>query len=156
MPIENQEQAVRVSVKTAEISFRVLKNLIETMLANRERTQHGEQKLSKLNLQNRQLESVEINDSDLKALRRELNKYSVDFSIFKERNSENHTVYFKGQDVDRVYQGLSNCIKNFDKESLKKPVKEKLKDAEQRSAQRESERPKQKEERSADRGKEVR
>ena len=156
MPLENQEQAVRVSVKTAEISFRVIKNLIETLLANRERTQHGEQKLSKLNLQNRQLESVEITDSDLKALRRELNKYSVDFSIFKEKNSENHTVYFKGQDVERVYQGLSNCIKDFDKEKMRKPVKEKLKEAEQRSAKREAEHPKQKEERSADRRKEER
>jgi hypothetical protein len=137
--VDIQEEAIKVTLKGTQISFRVLKALIQTLLENRDKISHGEQSLKKLNLQNKQLESVPITSNDIKALRKELNRYSVDFHIMKDRNSGEHTVFFKGQDVDRVYQGLSNCIKNFDRDTVKKkPIKEVIKEATEKVAEREA------------------
>lgn len=103
MAADLQEQAVQVEWKAAKITAAALKGLIEQILANREKITHGEQSLKKLNLQGKKLESIELTGEDMQAFKRELNKYAVDFSIKKDTETQNYTVFFKGQDVDRVY-----------------------------------------------------
>ena len=103
MAADLQEQAVQVEWKAAKITAAALKGLIEKILANREKITHGEQSLKKLNLQGKKLESIELTGEDMQAFKRELNKYAVDFSIKKDTETQNYTVFFKGQDVDRVY-----------------------------------------------------
>lgn len=145
------EQAVKVEWKTVEITAKALKALIQQLIENKEKIQHGQQSLSKLNLQGKKLEQVELTGEDMKNFRREMNRYSVDFSIMKDRTSGNYTVFFKGQDVERVYAGLQKCVQNFDKG--KKPIKEVMRDAEERATQRAAERQKAPDkEKSADRG----
>lgn len=121
MAADLQEQAVQVEWKAAKITAAALKGLIEQILANREKITHGEQSLKKLNLQGKKLESIELTGEDMQAFKRELNKYAVDFSIKKDTETQNYTVFFKGQDVDRVYKGLQKCVENFQKGS-KKPM----------------------------------
>lgn len=145
------EQAVKVEWKTVEITAKALKALIQQLIENKEKIQHGQQSLTKLNLQGKKLEQVELTGEDMKNFRREMNRYSVDFSIMKDRTSGNYTVFFKGQDVERVYAGLQKCVQNFDKG--KKPIKEVMRDAEERATQRAAERQKAPDkEKSADRG----
>lgn len=139
MAADLQEQAVQVECKAAKITAAALKGLIEQILANREKITHGEQSLKKLNLQGKKLESIELTGEDMQAFKRELNKYAVDFSIKKDTETQNYTVFFKGQDVDRVYKGLQKCVENFQKGS-KKPIKEVMKEAEEKAAQRNAER----------------
>ena len=146
---------VQVEWKAAKITAAALKGLIEKILANREKITHGEQSLKKLNLQGKKLESIELTGEDMQAFKRELNKYAVDFSIKKDTETQNYTVFFKGQDVDRVYKGLQKCVENFQKGS-KKPIKEVMKEAEEKAAQRNAERTPPEHEHSADRGKEAR
>ena len=121
MAADLQEQAVQVEWKAAKITAAALKGLIEQFLANRKKITHGEQSLKKLNLQGKKLESIELTGEDMQAFKRELNKYAVDFSIKKDTETQNYTVFFKGQDVDRVYKGLQKCVENFQKGS-KKPI----------------------------------
>lgn len=123
-----QEDTLRVSVKGGEITLKSLISLIKTTIDNKGRIEHGEQSLKKLNMQNRQLESVPITREDLKLLRSELKKFSVDFSI--QKDGSEHIVFFKGQDVERVYKGLEKCVKNFEK----KPMKEQFAEAEKKMA----------------------
>lgn len=139
MAADLQEQAVQVEWKAAKITAAALKGLIEQILANRGKITHGEQSLKKLNLQGKKLESIELTGEDMQAFKRELNKYAVDFSIKKDTETQNYTVFFKGQDVDRVYKGLQKCVENFQKGS-KKPIKEVMKEAEEKAAQRNAER----------------
>ena len=139
MAADLQEQAVQVEWKAAKITAAALKGLIEQILANRKKITHGEQSLKKLNLQGKKLESIELTGEDMQAFKRELNKYAVDFSIKKDTETQNYTVFFKGQDVDRVYKGLQKCVENFQKGS-KKPIKEVMKEAEEKAAQRNAER----------------
>lgn len=146
------EQAIKVEWKAVEITAQALKALIRQIIENKDKVQHGQQSLSKLNLQGKKLEQVELTGEDMKNFRRELNKYSVDFSVMRDHASGNYTVFFKGQDVDRVYTGLQKCVQDFDK-GKKRPIKEVMRDAEEKAAQRASERQKVPDkEKSADRG----
>lgn len=149
------EQAIQVEWSVAKVTAKALKELIEQLLANRNRITHGEQSLSRLNLQGKKLESVELDGQDLKSFRRELNKYSVDYSVMKNRETGNYIVFFKGQDVDRVYVGLQKCVQDFEK-NRKKPVREVMQEADQRAAQRNADRKPPEHEHKADRGKDLR
>lgn len=150
-----QEQAVQIIFKASSITLAGLKSVIQLALQNRNSIEHGQQSLKKLNLQGKKLESVEISGEDIKAFRRELNKYSVDFAIMKDAETQNYTVFFKGQDVDRVYTGLQKCVANFEK-GQKKPMKEAMQEAEQKAAEKNTARAPTEHEHSADRGKEAR
>jgi len=145
------EQAIKVEWKAVEITAEALKALIRQLIENKDKIQHGQQSLSKLNLQGKKLEQIELTGEDMKNLRRELNRYSVDFSVMQDRTSGNHTVFFKGQDIDRVYAGLQKCVQDFNKG--KRPIKAVMRDAEEKAAQRAASRQKAPEkEKSADRG----
>ncbi len=145
------EQAIKVEWKAVEITAEALKALIRQLIENKDKIQHGQQSLSKLNLQGKKLEQIELTGEDMKNFRRELNRYSVDFSVMQDRTSGKHTVFFKGQDIDRVYAGLQKCVQDFNKG--KRPIKEVMRDAEEKAAQRVSERQKAPDkEKSADRG----
>lgn len=145
------EQAIKVEWKAVEITAEALKALIRQLIENKDKIQHGQQSLSKLNLQGKKLEQIELTGEDMKNFRRELNRYSVDFSVMQDRTSGNHTVFFKGQDIDRVYAGLQKCVQDFNKG--KRPIKEVMRDAEEKAAQIAANRQKAPEkEKSADRG----
>jgi len=156
MATEIQEQAVKVSLNTLEVSAKTLKELIITLVRNQYRIQHGEQRIAKLNLQNRQLDSVELAGEDIKAFRRELNKYAVDFSVVQDRKKGTYSVYFKGQDVERVYQGLRKCVEDFDKVADKKPMQETMQTANIRAQNKEAQRAAPTEKITADRGHDAR
>ncbi|MDR2043214.1 MAG: PcfB family protein [Clostridium sp.] len=139
MAAELSEQAVRIAWKGGEITVKALLALIRQMTENRGRIRHGRQSLSRLNLQGKQLEQLELAGEDMKSFRRELNRYAVDFSVMQDRASGNRTVFFKGQDVDRVYAGLQKCAQWLPPAG-RRPVREALKDAAERAAQRAAER----------------
>lgn len=155
MGIDLGEQAIQVEWKAAKVSVKALKELIKQLLENRNKIKHGEQKLTRLNLQGKKLESVELAKEDIKSFRRELNKYSVDFSVMRDQETGNYNVFFKGQDIDRVYSGLQRCVQNFDRIS-KKPIKEVMREAEQKANERNAERKTIEHEYKIERGKELR
>ena len=145
MAQELDQQTLQISVKSGEITFKAIRNIIQTMLYNRKAIEHGEQGIRKLNLQGKKLESVPITDADLKTLRRELNRYAVDFSIKKDRKTGEHSVFFKGQDVERVHMALQKCVQSAavgrDDTKHFQSMKEIMKNATERAAQRAAERP---------------
>ena len=150
------EQAVMVLLRGTEVTAAGLKKHIKAMLENRQAVEHGEQSLKKLNLQNKQLDSVALSREDVRLFRRQLNRYRVDFAILKDKESGLRTVYFKSQDVDRVYDGLEKCIKGLelDKES-KKPIKEVIASALERAAQRAQQQKQPDKEHATDRGRDI-
>lgn len=136
-----QDQAIQVSIKAAEISFNLMRLLIRKIVSNRKTNsaslKEGKQSLRSLNRQGKQLEQVEIPDKDLKQLRRDLRKHSVDYAIMREKGSSNYHVYFKSQDVDRIYTALERCVASFDKTTVKKrPIREQLENARKVAAER--------------------
>jgi len=130
------EQAVKVTIKATEITAQVLKDVISRLL-NRNYSDQGEQKLSKLNEQDKKLESIDISSEDLRGIRKELNRHAVDFSVMKDKTAGKYTVYFKAKDVDRVYAGLQKYMKGIPLTS-KKPIKEVFEQAQTEAKKRET------------------
>lgn len=134
---ELQESTVQVMYKGANITLDILKSLIQTLVQNRDKITHGEQSVKKLNLQGKQLESVKLSGEDIKTFKRELKRHGVDFSVMKDRTTGEYSVFFKAQDIDRVYNGLEKCIKGFVAEKVKerKPIKEAMENAKKKAAE---------------------
>ena len=149
MAAELGEQAVQVIFKGGTITAALLRSLAQYALDNRDRIAHGEQSLKKLNLQGR-LESVKLTGQDIVAFRRELNYYSVDFAVKKNHSTGEHSVFFKGRDMDRVYMGLESVLKTAVDRTGKKPMKEVMQQAVRTANARAAQQPEKT--RSADRG----
>ena len=105
-----EETAVRVEISAARFASQSILDILRlTVLAMQGRS-YGQQSLAELNRQNRQLASVDVNDRTLRLVKRQLNQYSVDFSVTKDKDSGRMYLWFKGQDVDRIQTALENCI----------------------------------------------
>ena len=105
-----EETAVRVEISAARFASQSILDILRlTVLAMQGRS-YGQQSLAELNRQNRQLASVDVNDRTLRLVKRQLNQYSVDFSVTKDKDSGRMYLWFKGQDVDRIQTAIENCI----------------------------------------------
>jgi hypothetical protein len=140
MPVELGEQAVQIIYKGSTITAALLWSLAQHALDSRDTVEHGQQSLQKLNLQG-QLESVKITGQDITAFRKQLNKYAVDFSVKRDRNTGEYSVFFKGRDTERVYLGLENVLKTAIDRTSKKPIKEIMARAVQKAAERAAQQP---------------
>ena len=127
-----EETAVRVEISAARFASQSILDILRLTVQAMQGRSYGQQTLAELNRQNRQLASVDVNDRTLRLVKRQLNQYSVDFSVTKDKDSGRMYLWFKGQDVDRIQTALENCIAERGKE---RPVME-LKDLCERAAQR--------------------
>lgn len=57
-----------------------------------------------------QLENVEISKVDLKALKKELNKYGVKFSVMKDRETKGYTLFFQANARSLIDKAFKNIL----------------------------------------------
>ena len=127
-----EETAVRVEISAARYASQSILDILRLTVQAMQGRSYGQQSLAELNRQNRQLASVDVNDRTLRIVKRQLDQYSVDFSVTKDKDSGRMYLWFKGQDVDRIQTALENCIAERGKE---RPIPE-LRDLCDRAAQR--------------------
>ena len=149
------EQAVQIMLRASTITLSVLLQAAQAAAQRHKGIQHGEQKIEKLNMQGKQLENVTLMDEDIKSFRKELKKYGVDFAVVKDKQTGEHSVFFKGQDIERVYMSLEKVLNTaIDRSDKgKKPAKEIMQEAVKKAAEKNAQIEQQPEKnRSADRG----
>ena len=114
-----EEQAVRVEVQAAKLTAgmlaKLLKSAAEFLKHQQTKTVTGQQSLKLLNRQGKATSHVEVSKETLADVKRQMNSYYVDFSITKDKNTGKLTLWFKGQDVDRIQKALENCIVDLGK-----------------------------------------
>ena len=154
MAVDLSEQAVQIELNVAKITAKTLIAAIQQLLQNRNTITHGAQSLHKLNLQGRQLESIPVDQAELAAIRKELHQYAVDYSLMRDKETGRYTVFFKSQDVDRVYSGLKNFALNWG--NRRRPMNEVMREAERTAEERNRNEPQLQHERTAERSKESR
>lgn len=136
------DQAVQITVSADRITAGILRSIMREYVyqyhknSQKPSAVHGEQSLEELNAQGRQLEHVDLKDEDIQAVRQELRRYGVDFSIKKEPDSDTYHLFFKSQDIDRVHLGLEKVVKRFDRTSNRTPMEEQMKAATQEAQER--------------------
>lgn len=74
-----------------------------------------------------QLEELSVKDGELKELKKELNKHGVKFSVMKDKETGNYTVFFQAKDLAVMEKAFRNTLstvekKEKQKESIKKTI----------------------------------
>ena len=96
-----------------------------------------------------QLEEIPVEESELKELKKELNRYGVKFSVMKDKESGKYSVFFQAKDMkvmDKAFKhALSESEKKMErKESIHKNI-EKFKEMAKNSVSKDKVKNKQKE-----------
>ena len=67
-----------------------------------------------------QLENISIDQSDLKDLKKELNKLGVSFSVMKNKETQNYEVFFQAKDIKVMEQAFKKTVQKFTKDKSRK------------------------------------
>ncbi|WP_455258468.1 PcfB family protein [Peptoniphilus asaccharolyticus] len=75
-----------------------------------------------------QLEEINVKDTELKELKKELNKHGVKFSVVKDKETEKHSVFFQSKDTKVMNMAFQKVLVNIEKkENKKESVKKNIK-----------------------------
>ena len=67
-----------------------------------------------------QLEDIEVKDTELKELKKVLNKYGVKFSIMRDKKTGIHSVFFQAKDTQVMNKAFQQVLKTIDKKEERK------------------------------------
>lgn len=123
-----EEQAVRVEVSAAKLAGRGIVDVLQLLTQSLRSQQYGQQSIAQLNKQGRQLTSVDVDNTTIRAVKRHLKAYSVDFAVTKEKGTGKMFLWFKAQDVERIQTALQNCIAELGRDANETAPVAKLQD----------------------------
>lgn len=74
-----------------------------------------------------QVEDMPIKDAELKELKKELKKDGVNFSIVKNKETKEYTIFFQAKDANVMYRAFDKAVKKAEKkidrkESIRKKI----------------------------------
>lgn len=67
-----------------------------------------------------QLEEISIEKTDLKELKKELNKYGVKFSVMKDKVTGQYSVFFQAKDMKVMDKAFRNALATLEKKAERK------------------------------------
>lgn len=74
-----------------------------------------------------QLEEINVKDGELKELKKELNRCGVNFSIMRNKENGNHSVFFQAKDTKVMDKAFKNVLGNIEKkEKIKESIHKKI------------------------------
>lgn len=146
-----------MEVRAGKVTGKILLDLIRKLLKESEKiggleklvgSKGNEVKLKDM-VKKGQLEEIPVEETELKELKKELNRYGVKFSVMKDKESGKYSVFFQAKDMkvmDKAFkQALSESEKKTErKESIHKNI-EKFKEMAKNSVSKDKIKNKQKE-----------
>lgn len=119
---------------TAEQVIKLLKKLLEERKGKSKSVKEKDNLLSKFKkvrvkdlVKKGKVETLELNDIDLKTLKKELNKYGVKFSVKKDLTTGNNIIFFQAKDEKVMEQAFKSTVNKFmNKDKRRESVIEKL------------------------------
>lgn len=83
--------------------------------------EHGSEVKLKDLVKKGQLEEVQVKDAELKQLRKELNRCGVKFSVMKDKETGNHSVFFQARDLRVMENAFKRTLATINKKGKDKP-----------------------------------
>lgn len=127
------DQSVQISVNAERLTGEAVRLALQKFLQRRDKPAHGEQTLEELNAQNRELRHADFDKTDLESIRRELKHYAVDFHVMQAPDGS-YQLFFKAQDIDRVYEGVRQYVRDLERPYMDTQIKDAAKEADARNA----------------------
>ena len=153
---EVQSTAIKIPYKGAEITAKIIGELIKAYLQRSNET-FGKQSIKELNRKGNALDSIPVMNEDLKGLQKEFKKFGVDYTVMKSMTEKDtYDVYFKGADITQIQTALKNyAAKSLHQQRKGPTMKERMAAAEQKAKERNESR-KQQHEKKFERGRDER
>lgn len=109
-----EDQLVHIEADTARLTAGMLAKLLaltaHALVSHQYATKSGAQSLAQLNRQGRALDSIEVDSAVLRDVKRQMKAYAVDFAVTRDKDTGKISLWFKGQDVERIQAALEHCI----------------------------------------------
>lgn len=125
---EIARKTLNMEVKAAKVTARLLISLLKKLMKEAEKL-CGLEKLIKTNgsevklkdmVKKGQLEEIPVQEAELKELKKELNRYGVKFSVMKDKETGNHSVFFKAKDMKVMEKAFKHALETTEKKTERK------------------------------------
>ena len=117
-----------MEVRAGKVTGKILVDLIRKLLKESEKiggleklvgSKGNEVKLKDM-VKKGQLEEIPVEETELKELKKELNRYGVKFSVMKDKESGKYSVFFQAKDMKVMDKAFKHALSESEKKTERK------------------------------------
>ncbi|MDF4225657.1 PcfB family protein [Enterococcus faecalis] len=125
---EIARKTLNMEVRAGKVTGKILLDLIRKLLKESEKiggleklvgSKGNEVKLKDM-VKKGQLEEIPVEETELKELKKELNRYGVKFSVMKDKESGKYSVFFQAKDMKVMDQAFKHALSESEKKTERK------------------------------------
>ena len=125
---EIARKTLNMEVRAGKVTGKILLDLIRKLLKESEKiggleklvgSKGNEVKLKDM-VKKGQLEEIPVEGTELKELKKELNRYGVKFSIMKDKESGKYSVFFQAKDMKVMDKAFKHALSESEKKTERK------------------------------------
>ena len=125
---EVSDKTLNLEIKAAKITAKLIIQQIKKLLKEAKKfggmekfvgEKGNEVKLKDL-VQKGQLEEIAIGETELKSLKKELNKYGVKFCVMKDKKTKQYSLFFQAKDVKIMDKAFKKVLADLEKKTERK------------------------------------
>ena len=125
---EIARKTLNMEVRAGKVTGKILLDLIRKLLKESEKigglekligSKGNEVKLKDM-VKKGQLEEIPVEETELKELKKELNRYGVKFSVMKDKESGKYSVFFQAKDMKVMDKAFKHAISESEKKTERK------------------------------------
>lgn len=128
---EMTRQSITIKTKIAKLTAKAVIAALKTILKLASNSQKNlsdfikDEYLSKAKplremVKKGELEAIDLPEGEMKELKKVLNKYRLDFSVMKDKETGLYTVFFQAKNAKVFEKAFKKAIENFEKKQEKK------------------------------------
>ena len=125
---EIASKTLNMEVRAGKVTGNILLDLIRKLLKESEKiggleklvgSKGNEVKLKDM-VKKGQLEEIPVEETELKELKKELNRYGVKFSVMKDKESGKYSVFFQAKDMKVMDKAFKHALSESEKKTERK------------------------------------
>ncbi|HGD5030417.1 TPA: PcfB family protein [Streptococcus agalactiae] len=125
---EIARKTLNMEVRAGKVTGKILLDLIRKLLKESEKiggleklvgSKGNEVKLKDM-VKKGQLEEIPVEETELKELKKELNRYGVKFSVMKDKESGKYSVFFQAKDMKVMDKAFKRALSESEKKTERK------------------------------------
>ena len=125
---EIARKTLNMEVRAGKVTGKILLDLIRKLLKESEKiggleklvgSKGNEVKLKDM-VKKGQLEELPVEETELKELKKELNRYGVKFSVMKDKESGKYSVFFQAKDMKVMDKAFKHALSESEKKTERK------------------------------------
>ena len=125
---EVSDKTLNLEIKAAKITAKLIIQQIKKLLKDAKKfggmekfvSEKGNEVKLKDLVQKGQLEEITIKETELKRLKKELNKYVVKFSVMKDKKTKQYSLFFQAKDVKIMDKSFKKVLADLEKKTERK------------------------------------